>query len=287
MNGKVCLVTGASSGVGLETARGLAEENATVILVSRNESRGHEALADIKKTTKNDDVHLMLTDLMDQQAIHKLASTFKERYNRLDVLVNNAGVFLPKRILSPEGLEGTFAINHIAYFLLTHLLLDVICQTPDARIINVSSNAHFSGSINFADPQLEAGFSGYKAYSQSKLANVLFTNELARRLSDTTVTVNSLHPGVVATSIANHGFSLFGFFFKMFSPFFLSPRKGAETSLYLATSPAVQGVTGKYFDKCKEKVPAPDALDERIAKRLYELSEKLTGITTTTDSGTS
>lgn len=278
MKNKVCIVTGANAGIGLETTRALAKQGATVVMVCRSQERGDKALADIRKDTGNENVHLFITDLSSQQQIRGLASEFLKRFDRLDVLVNNAGVFLPSHQLTEDGFEATFAINHLAYFLLTHLLLDILKQTPESRIVNVSSNAHLSASINFDALEKVNSYNGYVAYGQSKLANVLFTYELARQLEGTGITCNALHPGVVATNIANHGTSFFTVFFKLFSPFFKSPESGAATSVYLATSPEVATVTGKYFADSKEKGSSTISHDVAAAKRLWDISTRLTGL---------
>ncbi len=283
MKEKVCIVTGANTGIGLETARALARQGATVILACRNQKKGETACADVKQTTGNNQVHLFQVDLGHMQSIRSFAADFKQRFSRLDVLVNNAGVFKPVREVTPDGFETTFATNHLGYFLLTHDVLDVLGNTPGARIINVSSDAHRAAQIDFEDLHLEKGYSGYKSYARSKLANILFSTELSKRLqaqypASAGPTVNSLHPGVVATNIAGDMSHFFGFFFKIFSPFFLSPARGAKTSIYLATSSEVEGVTGKYFEKCAAQVPASSATDPVTAKRLYEISAKLTGV---------
>ena len=278
MKGNVCIVTGANAGIGLETARGLAERGATVVMVSRSQERGNKALADIKQSTGNENVHLLLADLGSQKQIRALADTFKSQFDRLDVLVNNAGIFSSKHQTTEDGYEATFAVNHLAYFLLTHLLLDTLKATPFSRIINVSSNAHLRATINFDALETVSSYNDFAAYGQSKLANVLFTYELARRLKDTDVTCNALHPGVVATNIASHGFSLFTVVFRMFSPFFKRPEDGAATSLHLATSPDLKGVTGRYFDNKKEKRSSPVSYDQKVAEKLWDISCSLTGI---------
>lgn len=285
MKEKVCIVTGANSGIGLETARGLAQRGATVILACRNKQKGEVALADIKQSTGNGNIHLFLVNLDQQSSIRTFAKAFLHQFSRLDVLVNNAGIFASKRKVTPDGLESTFAVNHIAYFLLTHLLLDCLKQTPNSRVVNVSSNAHHSGQLNFSDLQSAKSFTGYKVYAASKLANILFTTELTRRLKDEqgktiNPTVNSLHPGVVATNIVKDkkDFSLWAFFFNLFSPFFLTSTKGAQTSLYLATSSEVAGVSGKYFDKSKEAKVSKHAANEEDARRLFDLSLEYTGL---------
>ncbi len=283
MTGKICIVTGANSGIGLETARGLAARGATVILACRNQQKGEAALAELKASTNNEDLHLMLVDLADMASIRTMAAAFRQQFQQLDLLVNNAGVFIPTRQTSVDGYELTFATNHVAYFLLTHFLLDLLVATPASRIVNVSSDAHRGGAMHFDDLQLESGYGGYKAYAQSKLANILFSSELARRLGTTTPTVNSLHPGVVATNFGSGKSGFFSFFFRVFSPFFLSPESGARTSLHLATSPEVAGVTGKYFDRSKPRKPSAAALDMNAAKRLYDITAQLTGVTPISD----
>ncbi len=288
MKDSVCIVTGANSGIGLETARALARQGAEVVMVCRNHQKGEAAKADIQETTQNPDVHLFIADLELQSSIRAFARAFKEQFDRLDVLVNNAGVFIPRREITPDGIEKTFAINHLGYFLLTHLLLEPLLQTPASRVVNVSSDAHRGGgAIDFQNLQLERDYTGYKAYARSKLANIHFTTELARRLEaaypETTPTVNCLHPGVVSTNITTGKSGFFAFFFKIFSPFFLNAARGAETSIFLATSPDVADTTGKYFQKCKVHTPSLEARDETSAKRLYDVSAKLTGITGITD----
>ncbi|MEM8487131.1 MAG: SDR family oxidoreductase [Bacteroidota bacterium] len=278
MTGKICIVTGANSGIGLETARSLATRGATVVLACRNKQKGEAALASLRSATNNNALHLMLVDLADMDSIRKMAAAFKQRFQQLDLLVNNAGAFMPARQTSVDGYELTFATNHLAYFLLTHLLLDLLIATPESRVVNVSSDAHRGGAVHFDDLQLKKGYGGYKAYAQSKLANILFSNELARRLDTANPTVNSLHPGVVATNFGSGKSGFFSFFFRIFSPFFLSPKAGAQTSIYLATSPEVMGVTGKYFDRSKPRTPSAAARDADAAKRLYEITAQLTGV---------
>ena len=278
MKDKVCIVTGANAGIGLETARGLAQQGATVVMICRSQERGNNAKADIEKSTGSSAVHLLIADLASQKQIRELAATFLSMFDRLDVLVNNAGVFMSKHQRTEDGYESTFAINHLAYFLLTHLLLDVLKSTPHSRIVNVSSNAHQSAKINFDALETVQSYNSVVAYGQSKLANVLFTYELARRLEGTGVTTNALHPGVVATNIANNGLSFFTFFFKLFSPFFKNPKAGANTSVYLATSPEVAGVTGKYFADSKERASSSISHDREAAKKLWDISCTLTGI---------
>ena len=277
MAGKVCLVTGANTGLGKITARELAKMGATVIMVARSEARGKAALADVQQASGSSQVHLMLADLSSQDSTRQLAEQFKAQYNRLDVLVNNAGAIFNNRQLSVDGYEMTFALNHLGYFLLTNLLLDRLKASAPARIVNVASGVHTGGSLNFADLMLEKKYRSFAAYSQSKLANVLFTYELARRLEGSGVTANTLHPGGVGTQFGA-GEGMLGWVFKLLRPFLLTPEQGAETQIYLASSPEVAGVTGKYFDKKKPVQSSNLSYDTAVAQTLWQISEELTGL---------
>lgn len=278
MAGKVCLVTGASSGIGFETARGLSKRGATVVAVSRASGDGAQKVEQIRRETGNDAVIFMPADLSSLQDVRRLANVFKRRFDRLDVLVNNAGLFSAKRKTTRDGLELTFALNHLAYFLLSNLLLDTMLASAPARIVNVSSGAERMGKLHFDDPMLTQHYNPWKAYSQSKLANLLFTFKLARRLAGTGVTVNALHPGAVATGFAKDAEGFVGKVLGLFRPFMRSPEKGAETAVFLAAAPAVEGVTGNYF-KDKEPVSASNAARDAAAQaKLWRLSEDLTGL---------
>lgn len=272
MQGKVCMITGASSGIGKATATGLARLGATLILVCRHKEKGIKTLEEIKSETGNDKIDLLLADLSSQKSVRDLVSNFKTRYDKLDVLINNAGVYRNKRTLTEDGIETTFAVNHLAYFLLSNLLLDKLKASPQARIINVASGLERQGKINFDDLQCEKGYSGFRAYNQSKLANILFTYELARRLKGTGISTNCLHPGFVKTNLIRERL-LVAFLLK---PFQITPEKGAETSIYLASSPEVEGVSGKYFANKKETSSSKESYDEVISKRLWEVSAELT-----------
>jgi retinol dehydrogenase 14 len=276
MRGKVCLVTGGSSGIGKATALGLANMGATVIVVGRDRSRGEAAVTEIKQKSNNDAVDLMLADLSSQASIRRLAEEFKDRYQRLHVLINNAGVFISKRTVTVDGIETTFAVNHLAPFLLTNLLLDVLKASAPARIINITSSGERSGTINFDDLQGEGRYSGFRAYNQSKLAMILFTYELARKLEGTGVTVNCVHPGVVVTNLGRGSSGAFGLLLRLMRPFFSSPEKGAETPIYLASSPEVEGVSGKYFAKKAEAKSSERSYDTVTARRLWQVSAELT-----------
>ncbi|WP_307410935.1 SDR family oxidoreductase [Neobacillus ginsengisoli] len=276
MVGKVCLVTGASQGIGKATAIALAKMKATVIMVSFDQGRGEAALKEIKSMSGNENIELLLADLSSRQSIRQLADRFKQKYTRLDVLVNNAGVMKWKQEFTTDGFESTFAINHLASFLLTNLLLDLLKASAPARILNVSSSAQAMGKIEFDDLDSRKKYSGIKAYSQSKLANVLFTYELDRILQGTGVTVNCLHPGVVRTNFGNTGSLFFKISGTLMKPFMLPPDKGAETSIFLASSPQVEGISAKYFVKKKAVNSSPISYDEMTAKKLWEVSTKMT-----------
>lgn len=278
MHGKICLVTGATSGVGLVTARELARRGARIIGVGRNPNRCDSALEHIRQVTGNHAVDYIVTDLSSQAQIRQLAQTVMAGYPRLDVLVNNAGGFFVKREVSVDGFEMSFALNHLSYFLLTNLLLDMIKASQPARIVNVSSGVHYGAKIHFDDLQCEKKFGYLRAYGQSKLANILFTFELARRLQDFPVTANVLHPGFVRSNFGRNNSGFIGFGIKMAYFFGMSPEKGARTSIYLATSPEVEGITGKYFSNQKVANPDPVANDPQIAQRLWEVSAELTGL---------
>jgi NAD(P)-dependent dehydrogenase (short-subunit alcohol dehydrogenase family) len=275
MTGKTCLVTGANSGIGKVTARRLAEMGGRVVMVCRSRERGQRALDEIRRSNGDAKLELLCCDLSSQKAIRNLAMEFIERYDRLHVLVNNAGLMMRRRTLTEDGLESTFAVNHLAYFLLANLLLDVIKISAPARIVNVASIAHMTGTINFDDLQGEKSYSGMAAYRQSKLANILFTYELARRLEGTRVMVNCLHPGVIATNIARDMPKVVDLALRAF---FTSPEKGADTTVYLASSAEVEGVTGKYFDDGEEARSNEESYNKDVARRLWEVSSRLTGL---------
>jgi len=278
MNGKICLVTGASSGIGKATALGLAKMGVTVVMVCRDANKGQAALTEIKQKSGSNSVDLLLADLSSQEAIRSLANEYKSKYQQLHVLINNAGIYYTKGHVTVDGLEAMFAVNYLARFLLTNLLLDIIKSSAPARIINVAGAYHAKGKIDFDDLQGEKDFDGQRANHQSKLADVLFTYELARRLEGTGVTVNCLHPGMVATSLIDKDKDFpvfFKYFYKLSKPLMKSPAKGAETSLYLASSPEVEGVTGRYFVNKKIVESSLASHDAQLAQRLWSVSEKL------------
>lgn len=283
MTGKVCLVTGANQGIGRETAAALARMGATVIMTSRDRAKGEAALADVRSRSGRQDVELMLADFGSFASTRQLAADFKAKHQRLDVLVNNAGAIMTTRSETADGFETTFGVNHLGYFLLTNLLLDTIKASAPARIVNVASRAHLRSEMDFDDLNSRQGrYSAMTTYARSKLANVLFTYELARRLEGTGVTANCLHPGVVRTGFGknNSGYAklLFQAFQIVARPWLLSPEKGAATSIHVASSPEVEGVTGKYFADCRETPSSPASYDEAAQRKLWEVSEELCGL---------
>jgi NAD(P)-dependent dehydrogenase (short-subunit alcohol dehydrogenase family) len=275
MNEKICLVTGANSGIGKVTATALAAGGATVIMVCRSREKGEAARDEIVRETRNENVDLMIADFSDLGQIRRLAAEVKAKYPRLHALVNNAGAYNDKRRLTPDGYETTFAVNHLGYFLLTVELLDLLKSSAPARVVNVSSEAHRSARINLDDLNLEKSYGGWKSYGQSKLANVLFTYELARRLKGTGVTANCMHPGVVGTGFFNKIGGLTGKFLRLFALFMRTPEKGADTVIWLASSPEVEGITGKYFVDRKEQATNPESYNTTMAARLWEVSERM------------
>jgi NAD(P)-dependent dehydrogenase (short-subunit alcohol dehydrogenase family) len=280
MQGKTVLVTGATNGIGKVTALELARMGAQVVIVGRSAERSAAVVQEIQGKTGNGQVEALVGDLSLRREVRRVAEEFKAGHSRLHVLVNNAGAIYDQRQETEEGLERTFALNHISYFLLTNLLLDVLKASAPARVVNVSSGAHAMGKLDFNDLQNQKSYSmgGFRAYGQSKMMNILFTYELARRLKDTGVTVNALHPGAVATGFGRNNRGLFNRIFAMLGPFMLTPERGAETSLYLASSPEAEGVTGRYFERKQPTASAPASYDEATQRRLWEVSEAITGL---------
>jgi NAD(P)-dependent dehydrogenase (short-subunit alcohol dehydrogenase family) len=276
---KTCLVTGASSGIGRATALGLAGLGANVVLVCRNPKRGEKTLRWIRKKSQNEAVHLLLGDLSRQQDIFDVAMDFKNRFDRLDVLINNAGLVTRKRRLTPEGFELQFFVNHLAYYLLTGSLLDVLERSSPSRIINVASTAHSRGVLDFDNLQGEKRYNGWQQYSNTKLANIVFTYELARRLAGSDVTANCLHPGVIHTNLMSSYSRIISWTWHLLQWFFKNPEEGAETPLYLASSPEVRDVSGRYFKYCAPLGSSPESCDRNTQRRLWESSEELTGFT--------
>lgn len=278
MAGKACLVTGGTGGIGFVAARELARRGAQVTIAGRDRQRGEAAMAAIAAASGRTDVRFLPADLSDQSQVRTLASTVIAETPRLDVLLNNAGGLFGRRQRSADGLEMTFALNHLSYFLLSHLLVPALEAAPSARIVNVASAAHKGVTLDFDDLQAEEKYDRWLAYKRSKLANIMFTYELARRLEGRGVTVNALHPGFVATDIGvRHGF-IPGFLWWIGKLSAISPEEGAQTSIYLASAPEVEGVTGQYFSRCRPKRSSEASYDRAAAIRLWDVSANLTRI---------
>lgn len=276
MEGKVCMITGANSGIGKATAMELAKMGATIVMICRNKERGEGAQKEFIESTGNRKVDLLLYDLSSQDQIRDLVKEFKQKYQKLHVLINNAGLMLSRRQLSVDGIEMNFAVNYLASFLLTNLLLDVLKLSAPSRIINMSSGYHKYASLDFNDLQGEnKKYRIVKAYGVSKLALTIFTYELSRKLEGTKVTVNAVHPGVVNTNLGRDQSKFSQAFAKAF---FKKPSKGAETSIYLASSPEVEDITGKYFVNKKPKKSSEASYNKDYAKELWELSVKMTNL---------
>ena len=277
---KTILVTGATSGIGLEASVVFAREGNLVVMVGRDAKKTEAAVATVKQRSGGQSVEWLLCDFTSLASVRKLAADYRAKYDRLDVLVNNAGTVYAARTLTGDGIEGTFEVNHLGPFLLTELLEDLLVKSSPARVVNVSSTGHYRGTMNFDDLGFErGGYSIMQAYSRSKLGNVMFTRSLAKKLADKGVTVNALHPGAVATNIwskapgwAQPILSLAK------SLFMISPEKGGQTITYLATSPEVANTSGKYFEKNREKTPSALARDDAACERLWAESSKLVGL---------
>ena len=274
MKDKICIVTGANSGIGKATALGLAKMNATVVMLCRNKETGEIAQKEIINESGNTNVDLLLCDLSSQEQIRRFVDEFKQKYQNLHVLINNAGVMASKRKLSVDGFEMNFAVNHLGPFLLTNLLLDVLKTSTPSRIVNVSSAAHRMAKIDFDDLQSEnKKHRLFRVYGVSKLAFMLFSYELSRKLDGTGVTVNTVHPGMVNTNLGREMSRFSRGFGKLV---FQRPEKGAVTSIYLASSPEVEGITGKYYIKKEQQESSKESYNEDDAKRLWEISAQLT-----------
>ena len=272
---KIILITGATSGIGKAMVLQLAKYGANVILVGRNRPKGEKVLAELKQLTGNGNLDLMTADLSQLTEVRRLASEFKNRYDHLHILINNAGVFSTQRKITKDGFELNFAVNYLAPFLLTHLLLDLLKKSVPSRIINVSSNLHFRGHIYFDDLQLERNYSGFTAYSQSKLALTMFTYDLADYLKGTGVTVNCFSPGFTKTNLGNHSNWYIRIPWKIVTLFLKPPEKGAETGVYLAVSPEVQSITGAYFRNKKQIKSSPETYDKTIRKKLWDITKAI------------
>ncbi|TVR70980.1 MAG: SDR family oxidoreductase [Marinilabiliales bacterium] len=273
--GKIAVITGATSGIGKETALALAAEGATVVLPVRNLQKGEDIKREITGRTGNPGIDLIECDLASFDSIRSFAENFNKRFDRLHILVNNAGIWEKKFNTTKDGIEMNFGVNHLAPFLLTNVLLGRLKAGAPSRIVNVSSEAHRYTGFNFDDPELTVKYSSLKSYSQSKLANILFTRHLAPMVAKDGITVNCLHPGVVATNL----FDKLGSFIRPVAGIFMaSPRKGAETSIFLAAGSEPDGETGGYWVKKRKKRPSRAALDDEAARMLWDLSREYTGI---------
>ena len=276
MTGKICLVTGATNGIGKATAQALAQMGATVIIVGRNPAKCAAVVSEIKKKSGNNTVEALIADLSIMAEVRQVADQFKAKFQKLHVLVNNAGGAFVKRQVTAEGFEKTFALNHLNYFLFTNLLLDTLKASAPSRIINVASDAHKGAQLNFDDLQCEKGNFVFNAYGRSKLATVVFSYELARRLAGTGVTCNVLHPGLVRTGFASNMGAVPSAVINLFMRFVgITPEQGAQTSVYLATSPDVENVTGKYWEKSRVVPSGRAAYDEDTWTRLWEVSDRM------------
>lgn len=277
MIGKACLITGGTGGIGLVTARALASRGADVMIVGRSPEAGAAAVAELTRAGAGGTVEFAAADLSRQSEVRSLAAIVSDRFGRLDVLVNNAGGMFRRRTLSADGIEMTFALNHLAYFLLSDLLLPALRAAGRARIVNVASEAHRGVALRFDDLQSQRGYvGGWSVYKRSKLANLLFTYELARRIEGGPVSVNALHPGFVATDIGVRNKLLPGWLWRLVSLAAISPEEGAKTSIHVAASREVDGVQGKYFVKCRPAQSSPQSYDSEAAARLWALSEAMT-----------
>ncbi|HLN08328.1 MAG TPA: SDR family oxidoreductase [Xanthobacteraceae bacterium] len=279
MQDKICVITGATSGVGLQTAIGLAVVGARLVLIGRDPARGVAAVDMIKRRAPSADIAIHYADLVRLDKVRDLGAALHAALPRIDVLINNAGAIFQRRESTAYGLEKTFALNHMAYFLLSELLRERIVASAPSRIVNVASEAHRGATLDFDDLQSERRYSGFRAYQRSKLCNILFTRELARRLDGTGVTVNCLHPGFVASRFGDDNGGLFGVAVKLAKRIAaITPERGAATSVYLATSPDVAARTGGYYDKCRLATPSAAAQDDAVARRLWEVSARIAGI---------
>jgi retinol dehydrogenase-12 len=278
MTGKVCLVTGATSGIGYETALGLARAGARVGLVGRDAAKVARAIGEIRARAPGAALDAFVADLSSQAEIRRLAAEILAGYDRLDVLVNNAGAIFDRREITADGIERSWALDHLGYVLLTLLLLDRLKASAPARIVNVASAAHTRGRIDFDDLEGAGRYSAIKAYAQAKLGNVLFTAALARRLGDSGVTVNALHPGVINTGFAKNTGGLLGFGWSLIRPFLSKPQDGAATSLHLATAPDLAGVSGRYFARSRPTPPSAESQDRAVQERVWEISLRQVGL---------
>jgi NAD(P)-dependent dehydrogenase (short-subunit alcohol dehydrogenase family) len=278
MEGKTCVITGASSGIGKASAVQLASMGAKVVMVCRSLERGERAKAEVEAKSGSGSVEMMLADLGSLGSVREFARKYEDSHDSLHVLLNNAGSVRLRRSLTVDGFEATFQVNYLSPFLLTNLLLPLLKKSAPSRIVNVSSAAHYGGHIDLGDLQLQKGYGVMRAYSRSKLALVLFTRELARRLEGTGVTANSLHPGTVATNIWGSALGPASFLGKVARLFLISPEKGARTQVYLASSPEAEGVSGEYFESSAKRRSSDESYDQALAERLWDASAAMVGL---------
>ena len=279
MDGKTVVITGATDGVGKEAATRIAEAGASLILVSRNADKGRNVVEAMRRATNNDDIRFLQADLSQLAEVRRVAGEIRQSVDRLDVLLNNAGAIFMKRGESADGIEKTWALNHLNYFLLTHELTDLLTASAPARIVNVASAAHARGHIDFDDLEGRRAYKGWRAYSQSKLANILFTYELARRLAGSGVSVNALHPGFVRTRFgSNNSLVAKVMIAMMMRVSGISVADGGKTSVYVATSPDLEGKSGGYYDRSAPTVSSEESMDEAVAARLWEVSAEMVGL---------
>ncbi len=277
MEGKICMITGANSGIGKATAIGLAKLGATLVLVCRDQARAEKAIVEIKKKTGNTSIDLIIADLSSQKDIHNLVLEFKKKYDQLHVLINNAGVNLNKHTLTEDGIETTFAVNYLAQFMLSILFFDILKKSAPARIVNVASSVQ-AKVIDFDDLNGEKHYGQLKAYAQSKLAVIVFTYEFAQKINETGVSINCLHPGYVKTNMIRNFRPFVKYFYHLVGLFMKSPKRGAKSSIYLASTTDIDGASGKYFKKRKEAKSVKVSYDATISKQLWDVSVKLTKV---------
>ncbi len=278
MDGKVVLITGGTSGIGKAAATALAGMGAEVVVTGRDRERGEDAVEDVRRESGSEKVSLMLADLAVQAEVRRLAREFEASHDRLDVLANNAGLVLNRRTETSDGIETTLAVNHLAPFLLTNLLLDLLKKSAPSRIITVSSEAQRWGKMDLDDLQSKRSYRAFPVYGKTKLANIMFTYELAERLEGTGVTANCIHPGGVNTNFGKNNRGPMTLLFRLMKPFMRTPEQGADTLVYLATSPDVDGMTGRYLSDRKVMSSSEESYDENLRKKLWEASEELTGL---------
>lgn len=277
-NEKTVVITGANSGIGKVTARELAKKGFNIVMICRDREKAEKAMQEIMFASDNRNVEYILCNLDSMKEIRETAAGIREKYDRIELLINNAGIIPDgKRVTTAEGFELTFAVNHLAYFLLTRELLPLLKQAKSARIINVASEAHKAGKFQPGNLQLEKGYSTVKAYGNSKLYNIMFTRELARKLKNSPVSTFSLHPGAVNTNLASDSNSIFGWLFNVGKVFMLSPDKGAKTTIWLSTQEEIENLSGGYFKNCKKVKPSRIARDDRACRQLWEMTEELLG----------